>query len=75
MRSITCPACGRTSYHPVDVMEGYCGHCHAFTSPKLAERRAMTSDELEKLNAGTGFALPSGLRAALSKRTQGRRRS
>lgn len=31
---ITCPECGRTSYHPQDVAEGYCGHCHKWTSPK-----------------------------------------
>lgn len=29
--SITCPICRMTSYHPVDVELGYCGHCHAFT--------------------------------------------
>jgi ribosomal protein L37E len=32
-RSITCPKCGKTSYHPKDVEEGYCGFCHAFTRP------------------------------------------
>lgn len=32
--SITCPACGATSYHPDDVANGYCGRCHAFTSPR-----------------------------------------
>lgn len=26
--SITCPQCGRTSHHPDDVRERYCGHCH-----------------------------------------------
>jgi hypothetical protein len=30
---ITCPQCGRTSYSPDDVREGYCGHCHDWTSP------------------------------------------
>lgn len=30
--SITCPVCGRTSWNPNDVREGYCGHCHAWTS-------------------------------------------
>ena len=25
--SITCPECGRTSRHPDDVREGYCGDC------------------------------------------------
>lgn len=30
--SITCPQCGRTSYHPMDIKEGYCGACHDYTS-------------------------------------------
>jgi hypothetical protein len=29
-RSITCPRCGRTSFHPADVAERYCGACYAF---------------------------------------------
>lgn len=29
--SITCPWCGATSYHPMDVAEGYCGRCHDWT--------------------------------------------
>ena len=28
---ITCPRCGRTSYHPDDIREGYCGACHDWT--------------------------------------------
>lgn len=28
--SITCPACGRTSYNQNDVREKYCGACHRF---------------------------------------------
>jgi hypothetical protein len=28
--SITCPFCGKTSYHPKDIEERYCGHCHRF---------------------------------------------
>lgn len=28
--SFTCPECGRTSYHPVDEVEGYCGSCHKY---------------------------------------------
>lgn len=31
--SITCPQCGMTSYHPMDVRTGYCGNCHDYTSP------------------------------------------
>jgi ribosomal protein L37E len=29
-KTITCLVCGRTSYHPRDVEEKYCGHCHRF---------------------------------------------
>lgn len=29
--SFTCPKCGSTSYHPQDVLEGYCGSCHDWT--------------------------------------------
>lgn len=32
-RAITCPACGRTSYRPDDVRNGYCGTCHDWTRP------------------------------------------
>jgi ribosomal protein L37E len=28
--SFTCPRCGRTSYHPMDVQHHYCGHCACF---------------------------------------------
>ena len=28
--SITCPKCGKTSYHPRDIAENYCGNCHEF---------------------------------------------
>jgi hypothetical protein len=27
----TCPRCGRTSYNPNDIQQGYCGHCHDWT--------------------------------------------
>jgi ribosomal protein L37E len=40
--SITCPRCGWTSYNPNDIREGYCGHCHAWTSPP---RKPMTDHE------------------------------
>ena len=29
-KSITCPKCGKTSWHPKDILEGYCGNCHEF---------------------------------------------
>jgi hypothetical protein len=28
--TITCPKCGKTSYHPEDERQRYCGHCHQF---------------------------------------------
>lgn len=32
MSPFTCPRCGRTSHHPTDLAQGYCGACHAFTA-------------------------------------------
>jgi hypothetical protein len=29
--AFTCPRCGRTTHHPVDVAESYCGACHDYT--------------------------------------------
>jgi hypothetical protein len=29
--SFTCPICGRTSYHYMDVQERWCGACHGAT--------------------------------------------
>ncbi|MEV7263999.1 hypothetical protein AB0N38_10650 [Micromonospora aurantiaca] len=42
--SFTCPECGRVSYHPRDIEEGYCGACHSWTRaiirhPLVAEAR------------------------------------
>lgn len=30
--SITCPRCQRTSYHPADIVQGFCGFCHDWTT-------------------------------------------
>lgn len=30
--SIACPVCGRTSFHPKDIEEKYCGYCHKWHS-------------------------------------------
>lgn len=32
MKSITCPRCGLTSHHPMDIKYGYCGNCKDYTS-------------------------------------------
>lgn len=38
--SITCPECERTSWHRMDVQEGYCGYCHWWTSrPDIIDTR------------------------------------
>lgn len=34
--SFTCPRCGRTSHHPDDIREGYCGACHDWTGQRYA---------------------------------------
>lgn len=39
--SIACPRCGKISYHPKDIEQGYCGHCHDWTS---AAARAYRDD-------------------------------
>ena len=40
MDSFTCPECGRTSYHPTDIAEGYCGACHRGNLERRLERGA-----------------------------------
>lgn len=45
--SITCPVCGSTSRNPIDIREGYCGHCHDWTGQMSAEeaiRRVLEED-------------------------------
>lgn len=37
-----CPQCGRTSYHPTDRAEGYCGACHDWTG--TAQRAGESGD-------------------------------
>lgn len=41
--SITCPYCLKTSWHPKDVSEGYCGACHEFTRDKRADEIKATA--------------------------------
>lgn len=37
-RSITCPVCSMTSYHPEDIAQRYCGNCHQFHEFMAAAR-------------------------------------
>jgi hypothetical protein len=44
----TCPRCSKTSQHPDDADNGYCGACHAFTLAALRLRLyigGMVTDE------------------------------
>jgi hypothetical protein len=34
----TCARCGRTSHHPLDVADRYCGHCHIYIDQWLCFR-------------------------------------
>lgn len=45
--AFTCPRCSRTSHHPEDLRQGYCGACHDWTGD--AARVAVT----ELLNTAT----------------------
>jgi hypothetical protein len=37
--AFTCPRCGRTSHHPIDAQEGYCGYCHDWTAESWVKVR------------------------------------
>lgn len=47
-RSYTCPRCGRASYNPHDVVQKYCGSCHDWTGPVLAEDLDALVEEAER---------------------------
>ena len=42
--SFTCPDCGRTSYHPMDIANAYCGACHKFHPDSPPSRPASVPD-------------------------------
>lgn len=53
--SFTCPLCGMTSYHPVDIAEGFCGNCDDFTGEQagpdqhvFARARALAEDDRQQ---------------------------
>lgn len=51
MTKITCPICHWTSHNLMDVLEGYCGRCHEWTSPSVDERLAAAEERIETLEA------------------------
>lgn len=44
--SFTCPRCGRTTSHPINVEMGYCGACHDWTGLEAAAKRRRGSVKL-----------------------------
>lgn len=66
--SYTCPICGTTTTHPVDVAEHYCPRCHQFEDVTrdavvAYEHGDLRREDLERLTAGTGFTVPRLQRA------------
>lgn len=45
--AITCPVCGRTSYHPVDARVGWCSYCEAFTRGDSPDEILAIADVIE----------------------------
>lgn len=69
--SITCPRCSRTSYHPEDIKQGYCGFCHWWTSDsQLGQPGVIAQAESE----GAIMPLPGAERPKKHSRGWWRRR-
>jgi hypothetical protein len=51
--SYACPRCGRTSHHPLDEIEGYCGACHDWTMPTEYEHASLYYDRAGRRMAGS----------------------
>jgi len=62
--SFVCPVCGRESWNPNDVREGWCGACHGYTRDALpaGARRRLFRDALEGLRSALAYleAAPDG---------------
>lgn len=69
--SIQCPLCDMVSYNPNDILHGYCGNCHDWTSPPLRQftcalcgntyTTRTTSQEKNRELVATGLDTSSGL--------------
>jgi hypothetical protein len=44
--AIQCLVCNTISHNATDIAQRYCGHCHAFHSDMMAERRAARQAEV-----------------------------
>jgi len=56
-RNITCLECGRTSWHPQDIENLYCGGCHEFHADKEIRRalRAPSGKKAERVRNDDRF--------------------
>lgn len=52
----TCPRCARTSHHPEDARQGYCGACHDWTGPGVPGEG--TAREYQCESCGLRMAVP-----------------
>lgn len=48
--AITCLLCGRTSHHPKDISERYCGNCHMFHEAVIAARKEFAKGATHECN-------------------------
>lgn len=71
---ITCRLCSMTSYHPVDIRQRYCGHCHLFHDQLGDWLRLTLDDQPEVSEAFTDMiarevmqTLPADSQAGLKK--------
>lgn len=82
--SFTCPDCGRTSHHPVDEAEKYCGACHTFPHDdrgadvdevfrKHADEFMRENDEvMRRLSGGLAEKLPPELAVLVDRALENR---
>ena len=43
--NIRCPECGRRSYNPHDISQGFCGNCHDWTMGVVSDRSTEDEDK------------------------------
>lgn len=44
-----CPVCGRTSYHPADIANRYCGACHTYSASPEPSIAALLQESEEAM--------------------------
>ncbi len=49
--SVTCPECKKTSFHPEDVKQKYCGNCHEFHDFLKMKKTLIPEDKISYTDA------------------------